>query len=350
MTRANMKVGVVGCGYWGPNLVRNLVAHERCDDVVCCDTDVSRLKLVKRRYPSVSVLTDADAMLADETVDAVMVATPLTQHYPLARAALNAGKHVFVEKPFTGSSVDARELIGLARARGRTLMVGHTFLYSAPVRKIKELISRGELGDIHYIAMSRVNLGLHQTDISVVWDLAPHDFSMLLYWLDELPIEVTAMGQAYVQSGIPDVAFINLRYPSGTICNVNVSWLSPSKIRQTTIVGSRKMLIYDDTSTSERVKIFDKGVDYRDPATFGEFQLSYRTGDVVSPRLETAEPLSVEIGEFLRAIETGRPPLTDGANGLAVVEMLESAERSLVEASRGRTARIPDRELAPSLE
>jgi predicted dehydrogenase len=329
-----MKIGVIGCGYWGPNLVRNLVANQDASVVAVCDRDAARLEGIKRRFPGVELWQDATKMLADPDLDGVMIATPLTHHYPLAKEALLAGKHVFVEKPFTADVGEARELIQLAKERGRTIMVGHTFLYSPPVRKIKEIIDRGELGDIYYITSSRVNLGLHQKDISVIWDLAPHDFSMLFHWLGEAPCEVSATGSDFVQNGIPDVAFVNLRFPSGAVCNVNVSWLSPSKIRQMTIVGSKKMLIYDDTSSTEKVKIFDKGVDYKDPASFGEYQLSYRTGDIVSPKIDTTEPLGEEVRVFLHAIRTGDVPLTDGYNGLAVVEALAAADASLHQGGR----------------
>jgi len=241
-----MKIGVIGCGYWGPNLIRNLVANEDAKVVAVCDKDLSRLEGIKRRFPGVELWQDATKMLADPELDGVMIATPLTYHYPLAREALLASTCSWRSPPFTADVDEAKELIQLAKERGRTIMVGHTFLYSPPVRKIKEIIDRGELGDIYYITSSRVNLGLHQKDISVIWDLAPHDFSMLFHWLGETPCEVSATGSDFVQDGIPDVAFVNLRFPSGAVCNVNVSWLSPSKIRQMTIVGSKKMLIYDD--------------------------------------------------------------------------------------------------------
>jgi predicted dehydrogenase len=326
---SRMKIGVVGCGYWGPNLVRNLVASERCEHVVCCDVDATRLEALKRRYPSVELRTDAGALMRDETVDGVMIATPLSLHYPLAKEALERGKHVFVEKPLTADVEEAAELVEVARRRGRTLMVGHTFLYSPPVRKIRDIITSGQLGDIYYISSTRVNLGLHQKDISVVWDLAPHDFSMIFYWLGETPTRVTATGKAFVQPDIPDVAFISMEFPSGAISSVNVSWLSPSKLRQTTIVGSKKMLVYDDTANVERVKIFDKGVDFKDPATFGEYHLSYRTGDIVSPKIDTTEPLATEVDEFLHSIRTGETPITDGVNGLRVVEVLAAASRAM---------------------
>lgn len=344
-----MKIGVIGCGYWGPNLIRNLVANEDAKVVAVCDQDLSRLEGIKRRFPGVELWQDATKMLADPELDGVMIATPLTYHYPLAKEALLAGKHVFVEKPFTADVDEAKELIQLAKQRGRTIMVGHTFLYSPPVRMIKDIIDRGELGDIYYITSSRVNLGLHQKDISVIWDLAPHDFSMLFHWLGETPCEVSATGSDFVQDGIPDVAFVNLRFPSGAVCNVNVSWLSPSKIRQMTIVGSKKMLIYDDSSTTEKVKIFDKGVDYKDPKSFGEYQLSYRTGDIVSPKIDTTEPLGEEVRTFLHAIRTGEAPLTDGHNGLAVVEALAAADGSLRDGGRVEVlapAAVPVRERA----
>lgn len=324
-----MKIGVVGCGYWGPNLVRNLVASEGCETVACCDLDRRRLEGLKRRYPAVELWDDASALLDDETLDGVMIATPLSHHYPLARQALEKGKHVFVEKPLTADTDEAAELVELARARRRTLMVGHTFLYSPPVRKIGEIIRSGELGEIYYISSTRVNLGLHQKDISVVWDLAPHDLSMIFYWLGETPCKVTATGKDFVQPGIPDVAFVSMEFPSGAISSVNVSWLSPSKLRQTTIVGSRKMLVYDDTANVENVKIFDKGVDFKDPETFGEYHLSYRTGDIVSPKIEIQEPLATEVGEFLNAVRTGDAPFTDGVDGLRVVEVLAAATRAM---------------------
>jgi predicted dehydrogenase len=325
----SLHMAVIGCGYWGPNLVRNLVENRLTRHVTVCDLDPAKLARVVHRYPTISVTCHAEEVFENPDIDGVLIATPLITHFPLARAALEAGKHVFVEKPFTGSSAQAVELIRLARKRNRLLMVGHTFRYSPPVIKIKEIIDRGELGHIFYISSTRVNLGLHQKDVSVVWDLAPHDLSMLLYWLDELPQEVLATGKDFVQKGIPDVAFVFLRFASGAIAHVQVSWLAPSKLRRTTIVGSAKMLVYDDTENIEQVKIFDKGVDYRDPDTFGEYQLSYRTGDIVSPKIETFEPLQAEVNDFLTCIVTGQRPKADAESGLRVVQILEAAERSL---------------------
>lgn len=329
-----LNVGVIGCGYWGPNLLRNLVENRRCGSVVACDLDRRRLDYVQRRFPVPDVTTDFQDVLDDAAVDAIVVATPLSAHFELARRALESGKHVFVEKPFAQTAVQASQLIELADARNLVLMVGHTFLYSPAVEKIREIIGSGELGDVYYISSSRVNLGLHQKDVSVLWDLAPHDLSMIFHWLGELPVQVGATGRDYVQPGLPDVAFLGMSFGSGVLAHVEVSWLSPSKLRNTTIVGSRKMLVYDDTEHLEKVKIFDKGVNYRDPETFGEYQLSYRAGDIVSPKLDSYEPLQAEMEDFLSCIQSGSRPRATAEQGLQVVRVLEEAERSLREHGR----------------
>jgi predicted dehydrogenase len=278
----------------------------------------------------VEVTTDFAEVVGRLDVDAVMIATPLSTHYDLALQAIQHGKHVFVEKPFAASSEQAVRLIEEADRRNLTVMVGHTFQYSPPVMKIKEILESGELGEIFYISSTRVNLGLHQKDVSVIWDLAPHDLSMILYWLDEAPAEVLAAGRDFVQKGIPDVAFMFMRFASGAIAHVQVSWLAPSKLRRTTIVGDAKMLVYDDTEHLEQVKLFDKGVHFKDPDTFGEYQLSYRTGDIVSPKIESFEPLQAEVTDFLSSIIQRRRPRSDGEAGLRVVRVLEAAERSLM--------------------
>ncbi len=324
-----VNVAVLGAGYWGPNLVRNLVENPLCSSVTVCDLRPEMLERVLRRYPGVQVATDSRDVFASPEVDAVMIATPPKTHHQLAREALLHDKHLFVEKPFTLSSEHARDLIQMARERNKVLMVGHTFEYSPPVRKIKEIIDAGGLGDVFYISSTRVNLGLHQKDSSVIWDLAPHDLSMLFYWLGESPYEVMGTGKDFVQPGIPDVAFIHMRFRSGAIAHVQVSWLAPSKLRRTTIVGRQKMLVYDDTQNLEAVKIYDKGVNYRDPDSFGEYHLSYRAGDIVSPKMETFEPLQAEVTDYLRSIAEGRRPAVDGESGLRVVRVLEAVERSL---------------------
>ncbi|HVD50157.1 MAG TPA: Gfo/Idh/MocA family oxidoreductase, partial [Gaiellaceae bacterium] len=277
-----VRTGVVGLGYWGPNLIRNLQELETSEVSWICDLDRARLQSIGKRYPAARSTTSFDDLLNDPELEAVAIATPVSTHHPLALAALEAGKHVFIEKPLAASSEEAKELMTVAEERGLTLMPGHTFLYSPPVNMIRDLIRSGELGEIYFISMSRVNLGLHQSDVSVAWDLGPHDFSILRYWLDATPSHVSAMSRSCVFPGIPDVAFINLEYLGGAIAHVELSWLAPSKLRRTTVVGSNKMVVYDDVSP-EPVRVFDSGVMLRDPQSFGEFQLSYRTGEIVSP-------------------------------------------------------------------
>ena len=324
-----MNVAVIGLGYWGPNLLRNLYELHRCEKMFACDLDDKKLLKIKSRYPVIEITRDFSEIINNETIDAVIIATPVSSHFPLARQVLKAGKHLFLEKPFTASRIEAEELIELGKENKCVIMVGHTFEYSPPVLKIKEILDKNELGKIFYISSSRVNLGLHQKDVSVIWDLAPHDFSCIFYWLEEQPAYVSALGKDYVQPGIPDVAFVNLQFSSGCIANVHLSWLAPSKLRRTTIVGSEKMLVYDDTENIEKVKIYDKGVNYKDPETFGEYHLSYRSGDVLSPRINSFEPLRKEMEHFLDCCETGAAPQTDGNNGLRVVKTLEAAEHSL---------------------
>ncbi|MBN2586022.1 MAG: Gfo/Idh/MocA family oxidoreductase [Candidatus Fermentibacteraceae bacterium] len=326
-------VGVIGLGYWGPNLLRNLYTNQRSGRLVICDCDPARAGRMRSRYPDLYCTADCREVFGDDGLDAVVIATDVSSHYPLAKLALEAGKHVFVEKPFASSVEQAEELVELGRRKGLVTMVGHTFMFSPPVIKAKEIIDSGELGDIYFITASRVNLGLHQKDVSVIWDLAPHDFSMLFYWLGEEPSRVSAFGHAYVLEGIPDVAFINLAFPSGSIGNVQVAWLAPSKLRRTVIVGSSKMLVYDDTEPIEKIKIYDKGVELIEPESFGEYQLTYRTGDILSPKLSSDEPLGSEMEEFLASIEEGRTPRSSGEEGLAVVRALEKAEKSLRKAS-----------------
>jgi predicted dehydrogenase len=297
-------VGVVGLGYWGPNLARNLQELPEADLVAVCDRDENSLAKLSRRYPALRRESDFQVVLDDPSIEAVALATPVGTHYPLALRALEAGKHVFVEKPLAGSSTEALHLVETARERDLTIVPGHTFLYSPSVNLIREQIQLGTIGTPHFVSMSRVNLGLHQNDVSVVWDLGSHDFSILRYWLGENPVNVSAIGRSCVIPGRDDVAFINLEYASGTIAHVELSWLAPSKLRRTTIVGSEKMIVYDDTS-QEPVRIFDSGVSFRDPQSFGEFQLSYRMGDIVSPRLENVEPLLLEMFDFCRP-RTGR--------------------------------------------
>jgi protoporphyrinogen oxidase/predicted dehydrogenase len=341
-----VRIGVVGLGYWGPNLVRNLADLDSFEIAYVCDKRPAALEPIERRYASVRSTTQAHEVFADGDVDAIAIATPVSTHYVLAKAALEAGKHVFVEKPLASSSDEVRELMELAEERDRVLMPGHTFLYSPAVRTIKGLIDEGELGEIYFVSSSRVNLGLHQSDVSVVWDLGPHDFSILRYWLGALPAEVSALSRSCVIPHIPDVCFINLRYPSGTLAHVELSWLAPGKLRRTAIVGSKKMVVYDDTAT-EPVKIFDSGASLPDPESFGEYRLSYRTGDIVSPRIDAAEPLSVELADFAAAICGGALPASSAEVGLDVVRTVEAVDRSLAE--DGAPVMIEEDELPESL-
>jgi predicted dehydrogenase len=321
-------VAVVGLGYWGPNLVRNLTERPDAWITHVCDSRQDRLDAIASRYPAIARVSNFERVLDDEAVEAVVIATPVSTHQALASAALEAGKHVFVEKPLSASVAEAVELIKLADRQGLVLMPGHTFLYSPPVNRIRELIVAEDLGEIHFISTSRVNLGLHQPDVSVVWDLGPHDFSILRYWLNETPTHVSALARCCALPDIPDVAFVNLEFGSGTVAHVELSWLAPSKLRRTTIVGSRKMVVYDDTS-NEPVRIFDSGVALPDPETFGEYRLSYRTGDIVSPHVEPAEPLFLELGDFCAAIRSGSTPRSSKELGLEVVRIVEAVDASL---------------------
>jgi len=333
-----VRTAVVGLGYWGPNLVRNLHEIDSTDVVAVCDVRADRLEAIGRRYPAIGLTSSYDDILADPNVDAIAIATPVSTHHPLAAAALQAGKHVFVEKPFADSVAAAQDLVSIADERGLVVMPGHTFLYSPPVLLIKSLIDSGELGDIYFISMSRVNLGLHQQDVSVVWDLGPHDFSILRYWLDTIPSHVSAMSRSCVLPGTPDVAFINLEFPDPhpAIGHVEFSWLSPSKLRRTTIVGSEKMVVYDDTS-NEPVRVFDSGVMLKDPESFGEYRLTYRSGDIVSPQVPIAEPLALELSDFSSAILKDTGPRSSPEIGIDVLRVIEAVDESLVSGG-GRVA------------
>jgi predicted dehydrogenase len=339
---APVRIGVVGLGYWGPNLARNLQEQAEADLAGLCDLSPERLERLGRRYPAAGRYGQLEQMLADPTIEAVVVATPVSTHHRVASQALRAGKHVFIEKPLASSAGEALDLIELADREGLVMMPGHTFLYSPPVVMIRDLIQSGELGDIYFISTSRVNLGLHQADASVAWDLGPHDFSILRYWLDETPVAASALARNCILPGVPDVAFISLDFASGTIAHVELSWLAPSKLRRTAIVGSRKMVVYDDTST-EPVRLFDSGVMPNDPETFGEYRLSYRTGDIISPHVDAAEPLGVEMQDFCRAIRQGTEPRSSGRLGLEVVRMIEAVDRSL-ESNGSRIELAPESE------
>ena len=321
-------VGVVGLGYWGPNLLRVLAEMADVRVKWICDLDRERLDRFGRRHPASAATRRVDDLFEDPEVDAVFLATPVFTHFELASRALRAGKHTFVEKPLAPSGEMAEALRVLAEERDLRLMCGHTFIYSPPVRALKQLLDGGRLGTVFFISSSRVNLGLHQPDVSVVWDLGPHDFSILLYWLDEMPRSVRAVGRDSIVHGIPDVAFITLTFPSGIVASVELSWLAPSKLRRTVVVGSEKMVVYDD-GTSEPLRIFDHGVVYEDPETFGQYHLSYRTGDILSPKVEAYEPLGAELADFVAALRSGASLDWHTALGRNVVRITEAADESL---------------------
>jgi len=325
-----LKVGVIGCGYWGPNLIRNFINLDEAYVKTCADLLQERLDHMKSLYPTVETTRDYRDIIEDEEIDAVVIATPVSTHYQLATEALEAGKHVFCEKPLASNVEDGIKMVDLAEQKNRVLLVGHTFVYTAAVNKMKELVNSGELGEVYYISTSRLNLGLFQEDINVIWDLAPHDISIMNYVLDSSPVSVSSCGYSYIQPGIEDVAFVTLRYPGSVMANIHVSWLNPNKIRKTTVVGSKKMLVYDDVSSLEKIRIYDKGVDvvpHYD--TFGEFQLSYRYGDIDIPKLEDAEPLKVECKHFIDCIEKGAKPRSSGRDGLEVMLVLDGAGKSI---------------------
>jgi predicted dehydrogenase len=337
-----MKIAVIGCGYWGPNLVRNYIQSNKVQELICCDLDPKRLARMKNLYPTVTTIADYKGLLDIPDLDGVAIATPVKTHYAIAKDFLSRDKHVYVEKPFTHSYEAALELVNLAEERKRVLMVGHTFEYTAAVNKIREIVESGELGKILYISCTRVNLGLFQPDINVVWDLAPHDISIILYIMGETPISVNSQGKAHFKPGIEDVATTTLNYRNGVIAFIHNSWLDPNKIRKTTIVGSRKMLVYDDIENQEKIKIYDKGVEvppYYD--TFADFQFSYRYGDIHSPRIEDYEPLRKVCEHFLDCVRDGKIPHTDGYNGLRVVSILEAASRSLKQSGKAISIQTP---------
>lgn len=322
---------VVGYGYWGPNVVRNIVERPELRLIGLCERDPSRAEDFSRRHPNLAVEPDLDTLLLDPRVQAVAIATPPRTHYDLARRALEAGKHVMVEKPLAVTAVHAEHLIRIAAEAERVLMPGHTFVYSPPVNKVRDLIQSGELGDVYFITSSRMNLGLYQPD-GVISDLAPHDLSILLYWLDRPVTHIAAAGQSVFQDGVPETAFLTVTFAGGTTANVQISWLAPRKMRQMVVVGSKRMVSYEDTSSDESVRIYDRGLDVsmaEAPATFGEYQLTYRSGDIVMPRIEAAEPLALELADFAHAIRTGEEPRSSSRLGLEIVRALEAAHLSV---------------------
>jgi len=323
-----LRVGVVGCGYWGPYLVRNLHDMPDVELVGVADLRPERLAYVLCAYPSVRAFPEPGELL-EAGVDAVVLATPIETHFALAREALLAGKHVLVEKPLAATVAEARELVRLAGELGRTLMVGHTFLYNPAVRELRRLVEAGELGRIYYADSARLNLGLFQRHSDVVWDLAPHDISILAYVLGGPPVAVSARGSACIRPDVHDVCYLELLFADGTRANVHVSWLDPDKVRRLTLVGDRRMAVYNDVSTVEKLRVYDRGVELPTIDNYGEFEVAYRHGQIVIPHIQWREPLRVECEHFAHCVRAGVRPLSDGEQGLAVVAVLEAATRSL---------------------
>jgi predicted dehydrogenase len=332
-------VGVVGYGYWGPNLVRNFNEVPDARVVKVCDLRPDRLALVGQRYPTVTTTTDYRDVLDDPAVDAVVVATPVSSHAAFALQALRAGKHVLVEKPMTATSEEALRLIDEAERRRCVLMVDHTFVYTGAVRRIQELIASNALGHINYYDSVRVNLGLFQHDVNVVWDLAVHDLAIMDYVLGAKPYAVAATGMSHVPGQPANIAYLTLFFETNLIAHVNVNWLAPVKVRRTLIGGSRRMIVYDDLEPSEKVKVYDKGIQLANTAeNLYKLLISYRTGDMWAPRLEMTEALRTEVQHFVRCIEDRVPVMTDGEAGLRIVGILEAATQSLAE--RGRLVEL----------
>lgn len=325
-----LNVGVAGCGYWGPNLIRNFSQIPDCRVKQVCDTDENRLKHMKKLYPTVATTKAFEDLVKDKDLDAIIVATPVHLHHELAKKSLLAGKHTFIEKPMATSSAECEELLDLAAKNKLTLMVGHTFIYSTPVRRIKEIVDSGDIGEIQYISSRRLNLGLFQKDINVTWDLAPHDISILLYFMGRPPTSINCQGKAHVNKEIEDVTNMSLTFDNGGFAIIHSSWLDPNKVREMVIVGSKKMIVYNDNEPLEKIKIYDKRVEappHYD--TFAEFHYSYHYGDAYIPHLKQVEPLKMETQHFLDCIRQGKVPETSGLDGLRVVQILEASSQSL---------------------
>lgn len=334
-----VRIGVIGYGYWGPNLVRNFAETEDAEVVAIADFNLERIAQAKKRYPAVTVTPDPHELIGMTDVDAVVIATPVSTHFDLALRALRAGKHILVEKPVTTTTADALRLVEEADARELVLGVDHTFLYTPAVQKIRELRENGDLGEIYYYDSVRVNLGLFQRDVNVIWDLAVHDLSIMDYLLPESPCAVSATGVSHVSRRGENIAYLTLFFPSNLIAHIHVNWLAPVKVRQTLIGGSLKMVVYDDIEASEKVKVYDKGISLQSDPDDYQSRISYRSGDVWIPHLAAREALNTEATEFVRCIMTGGTPTSDGQTGMRIVSMLEAAERSMKE--QGRPVDIP---------
>ena len=327
-----LSVGVVGCGYWGPNLIRNFFENDRVELRYVCDLIPDKLAKIARRYPTVKATVNYQDLLGDSTLDAIVVATPVRTHFRLAQQALSANKHVLVEKPMCMSSMECEALVALADERTKVLMVDHTFAYHGAVKRIKEVMDGGELGDLLYFDSVRINLGLFQSDVNVVWDLAPHDLSIMDYLIGQTPKTVHATGACHAGNGIEDIAYITLTFENNLIAHFNVSWLSPVKVRQMLIGGTKKMIAYDDLTPMEKIRVYDKGISIAEPQNYENHYVNliqYRIGDMHSPVFDLTEALKIEIGHFVDCVLQGKQPITDGRSGWRIVRILEAANISL---------------------
>ena len=333
-----MKVAVIGAGYWGPNLIRNFAALDEVDGVIACDRDEHRLAKMRKMFHGIETCADENEAISNPEVEAVAIATPVSTHFNIARRAIEAGKHCFIEKPMTASVAEGDELIELAAKKGLTLFVDHTFVYTGAVRKMKEIIESGRLGDIYYFDSVRINLGLFQHDVNVIWDLAPHDLSIMDYLLAEKPVAVSATGSCHVGNDLEDIAYLTLEFKNNLIAHFHVNWLAPMKIRKTLIGGTRSMIVYDDTEPSEKVKVYDKGIDVTGREGVYKTLVQYRTGDMLSPKLDQEEALAVATRHFLDCILNNKTPITDGQAGLNVVRVLEASAVSVK--NRGRLVEL----------
>lgn len=332
-----IRIGVIGYGYWGPNIVRNLRTLEGCQVAAICDLSSAALKRVTQAHPGVPVTTNPQDLLTAPAIDAIAVVTPVSSHFELAKAALENGKHVFLEKPFTATTRHAEELIELGERKKLTIMVDHTFLFTGAVRKMRELLDDGVLGDLYYYDSTRINLGLFQHDVSVIWDLAPHDLAIMDFLIQRKPVAIIATGEAHL-SDLTDVAYLTVYFPGNTIAHISVNWLSPVKIRTTLLGGEKKMLVWNDLEVDEKVKVYDKGVQLQNGTGLHELLVSYRAGDMWAPRVEQTEALKVELGYFVDCVTKNRTPFNDGLAGYRVVKLLEAADQSLRE--RGKAIEL----------
>src|SRR5487761_393651 len=332
-----IRIGVMGYGYWGPNIVRNFQGLDYSQVVAVCDKNAQALKRVKQAYPNIEATSDCSSILASADIDAVAIVTPVWTHFDLAKKALENGKHVFVEKPFTSNVAQADELIELAAKKNLTIMVDHTFLFTGAVQKIRQLIEDGSLGGLYYYDSTRVNLGLFQHDVNVLWDLAPHDLSIMDYLIQEEPQAVVATGERHL-NGHVDIAFMTVYFPKNIIAHINVNWLSPVKVRTTLVGGEKKMLVWNDLEADEKIKVYDKGMHMTNGESVYQLLVSYRSGDMWAPRVEQVEALKIEAAYFIDCILNDKQPFNNGIAGLHVVRMLEAADRSL--AQKGKIVQL----------